>query len=617
MMAAAGSAVGCGSQGGGGAGEPLTRLDEASREECPAGGQVESRGHDEDGDGILDDDEIEEREVSCAALRELSRIVTVPPGAQCVGGGAARQRGLDRNGNGALDDAEVEETIYVCSTVVPFDVTVRTAAEVEALAEITEIQGSLTVESVGEDGPREVVLPALRKVTGRVLLGRDDRLTTVAMPELTEVGGELQLGGGGATRLRTLAFPKLVEIGGTFTLWNNPAMTAWPSLPELARVGGDFLVLSNPELLEVQSPKQRVAGEVSVLFNGKLEKLDLRSSEGAGSVVVRQNAKVTEVALAVTSDAASAGLGAVKVESSPLLERMAVTAPRVASLKVGQNPLLASLAVTAGEVTGTVEILQSRGVVTLAPLRPEREPRVRLGGLQLRGAVQALTVSGGRLRVEGAARIEETALVQLEGLEYVGGRFDLLSNPQLVSAAPVSFFGGDVQVYDNAKLVRGELVTQPEVFGSLVFSSNAALVSAQGSLAGLQKVHGALMILGNDLLTAVSSPVSQVDGALVINGNDRLAVLQLDQVPQVTRLSVQFNYALTSLALPALASAGQILLITNPAATQLSLPALTGATGLEARGNSQLPTCQLQALCDRLGLTGSGCALNDNGATCP
>lgn len=616
MMAAAGSAVGCGSQGGGAAAQ-LTRLDEASRQECPAGGQVESRGPDEDGDGSLDDDEIEEREVRCAELREVSRIVTVPPGAQCVGGGAARQRGLDRNGNEILDDDEVDETIYVCSTVVPFDVTVRTAAEVEALAQITEIQGSLTVEIVGEDGPREVVLPALRKVLGSVRLGLDARLTTVAMPELTEVGGELQLGGGGATRLRTLAFPKLVQLGGTFTLWNNPAMVAWPSMPELARVGGDFLVLSNPELLEVRAPKQRVAGEVSVLFNGKLEKLDLRSSEGAGSVVVRQNAKLAEVALAVTGDAASAGLGAVKVESSPLLERLAVTAPRVASLKVGQNPLLASLAVTVGEVTGAVEILQSQGTVTLAPLRPEREPRVRLGGLQLRGAVGALTVSGGRLRVEGAARIEETALVQLEGIEHVGGRFDLMSNPQLISVAPVSFFGGEVQVYDNAKLVRGDLVTQPEMFGSLVFSSNPALVSVQGSLAGLQKVHGALMILGNDQLTAASSPVGQIDAGLVINGNDRLAVLQLDQVPQVTRLSVQFNYALTSLSLPALASAGQILLITNPAVTQLSLPALTAATGLEARANSQLPTCQLRALCVRLGLTGSGCALSDNGATCP
>ncbi len=622
VMAAAGAATGasgagCGSEGGGGAGARLTRLEDASREECPAGGQVESRGRDEDGDGSLGDDEIEERDVRCAPLREVTRIVTVPPGAQCVGGGAAQERGVDRNGNGALDDDEVTDAVYVCSTVVPFDVTVRTAAEVAALAAITEIQGGLTVESFGEDGPREVVLPALRKVTGSVRLGRDLRVTTVAMPELTTVGGDLELGGGGETRLSALAFPKLVEIGGGFTLWNNPALVAWPSLPELARVGGDFRVVSNPALLEVRVPKQRVAGEVEVLFNGKVEKLDLRSSDGAGAATVRQNAQLTELALAVTGDGAGAGLGAGKVEGNPLLERIAVTAPRVASLKIGQNPLLGSSFITTGEVTGAVEISQSRGAVTLAPLRAELEPRVRLGELRVRGAVQTLTVSGRRLRVGGAVRIEETALVQLEGIEHVGGRFDLLSNPQLVAVAPVSFFGGDVQVYDNAKLLRGELVTQPEVFGSLVFSSNPALVSVQGSLVGLQKVHGALMVLGNDQLTAVSSPVSQIDGALVIEGNDQLALLQLEGVPQTSRLSVQFNHALTALALPALARTGQILLVTNPAMAQLSLPALTSATALEARGNAQLATCQLQALCDGLGLTGTSCALSSNGAACP
>ncbi|SEU07764.1 DUF7151 family protein [Stigmatella erecta] len=43
------------------------------------------------------------------------RLVPEPPGARCPQGGTAIQTGLDDNGDGALNDSEVQQTSYVCS----------------------------------------------------------------------------------------------------------------------------------------------------------------------------------------------------------------------------------------------------------------------------------------------------------------------------------------------------------------------------------------------------------------------------------------------------------------------------------------------------------------------
>src|SRR4051812_34699427 len=45
----------------------------------------------------------------------LTRRDPEPAGANCPLGGTAVRAGLDRNGNGTLDDTEVERTEYICN----------------------------------------------------------------------------------------------------------------------------------------------------------------------------------------------------------------------------------------------------------------------------------------------------------------------------------------------------------------------------------------------------------------------------------------------------------------------------------------------------------------------
>lgn len=615
-VAAMGALAGCGG-GGSGTGTRLTSTAAATKEECPAGGWAVSRGYDDDGDSVLDDEEVDERTVECNPLREVTRLVTVAPGAICFGGGLSQQHGLDRNGNDVLDDEEVERNVYQCSTVVSFDVTLRTPAEAQALAQITEIQGFLRVESAGGDGVRALSLPQLRKVTGGISLGASNRLVSVSMPELAEIGGdfvanELQLS------LQTLAFPKLARVGGDFIVMRNPLLSSLAGFSALARVGGDFVVEHNSELTTMRVPRDRVGGAMTVRNNDKLQALEAFVFEGVGDVLVADNAVLFEVALGVALfDRPPAGAGAVTVRNNPLLERVNLSAPQLGSVLLHDSPALSSTSIAAEKVMGDVEIRQNSGAVRMAqPSSGHSGPMLIGGELTLREGMELLFLTGG-LRVEGAASFVETRLIGISDLEHVGGKLRLSANSLLSSVQPIGFLGGEVEISDNGNLSAVTFVRQPELFGSLVITGNRQLVNANDALAVLQRVRGSLVFLGNDELTSVVSPVGQIDGGLNLQSNDRLEVLRLDNITQLTGIRIQMSYALPSISLPALQTTGAILLQNNLSATQLLLPQLTTATKLEALGNSLLPTCRLRELCDRLGLSGSNCALTDNSSACP
>ena len=55
--------------------------------------------------------------------RLLTRRDPEPAGSRCTRGGVAVHAGLDRNGDGKLDDSEIDETEYVCDP--PRNVLVR------------------------------------------------------------------------------------------------------------------------------------------------------------------------------------------------------------------------------------------------------------------------------------------------------------------------------------------------------------------------------------------------------------------------------------------------------------------------------------------------------------
>src|SRR5262249_2947321 len=78
---------------------------------CPHGGSAVKTGVDRDGDGVLDDSEIDATEYVCSAL---VRLADEPAGANCARGGTAVLSGPDATGHSAMAADEATATAYVC-----------------------------------------------------------------------------------------------------------------------------------------------------------------------------------------------------------------------------------------------------------------------------------------------------------------------------------------------------------------------------------------------------------------------------------------------------------------------------------------------------------------------
>ncbi len=86
--------------------------------ECPAGGLRLDGGVDDDRDGALAPGEIDDSRVLCGGLDGLTALVSITdeaPGERCPVGGQKVQAGLDDDRDGALDADEVDQTSYVCN----------------------------------------------------------------------------------------------------------------------------------------------------------------------------------------------------------------------------------------------------------------------------------------------------------------------------------------------------------------------------------------------------------------------------------------------------------------------------------------------------------------------
>src|ERR1043165_9982364 len=98
----------------------VDREDPASSAECAHGGSIVSSGLDDNGNGALDDAEIDKRTAVCNdAPAEVPpplvfRLVPESAGLMCDRDGPAVQSGHDRNRHGRLDDDEVEHIELAC-----------------------------------------------------------------------------------------------------------------------------------------------------------------------------------------------------------------------------------------------------------------------------------------------------------------------------------------------------------------------------------------------------------------------------------------------------------------------------------------------------------------------
>jgi len=96
----------------------------ASESQCSAGGFIINVGVDTNNNGALDDDEISATEVLCNGAdgsegsdgnTALINTAVEPEGDNCSNGGFKVETGVDDNGNGTLDTEEIDQTVFICN----------------------------------------------------------------------------------------------------------------------------------------------------------------------------------------------------------------------------------------------------------------------------------------------------------------------------------------------------------------------------------------------------------------------------------------------------------------------------------------------------------------------
>lgn len=162
----------------------LTEPRPAPPDACSQGGTVFVTGADRNGDSALGDDEVEARRVVCnpvggtdeetgpEGLDALLAAAEAPPGTPCPEGGIRIEGGLDQDRDGTLDPEEVEDTAYVCDQPAGASGARFLVESAPASAADCE-QGGVVLES-GLDDDRDEILDDIEVDFTRVICaGRD------------------------------------------------------------------------------------------------------------------------------------------------------------------------------------------------------------------------------------------------------------------------------------------------------------------------------------------------------------------------------------------------------------------------------------------------------------
>ncbi|MCE9577188.1 MAG: hypothetical protein K8W52_28830, partial [Deltaproteobacteria bacterium] len=126
----------------------LTRVTpEPAGAHCATGGSAIATGVDANGNGQLDDAEVDDVAYQCTTQPPvLVREDDEPAGANCADGGTAVRVGHDTNGDGRLDDVEIEQTSYACApeAIWEGDLTIDLAHDdLTALRDLRVVTGDL------------------------------------------------------------------------------------------------------------------------------------------------------------------------------------------------------------------------------------------------------------------------------------------------------------------------------------------------------------------------------------------------------------------------------------------------------------------------------------------
>lgn len=395
---------------------------------------------------------------------------TEPPGANCPDGGVAVQTGADDNGNGAVDDDEIETTSYVCGGASPLRcddrktisglITVFDSAGLAQLDGVGCIDGDLVIAGVDDatlpDLPLEIV-------TGGITLAGNPELTSLAgLDELTAVGGIYAIQGNGALT-DVSALGKLVDgpsviisgndslidlagletwidIGHNLIITNNASLRDLHGLENLASTTQGVFLRGNRSLTSIAALDQlRSAAALDVTGNAALPALRLASLQKI-SVTLLASANDTLTTIEMPALATTSGI---QILNNPELTTASFPALVVSNVFQAQfDPKLHTISASHFiAATGAVD-LSSLPVLTTVDLKGLTTigGSFTLRGLTTLGSLSGFTALGG---ISGDMVVQScnalTSFTGLDELERIGGNLTISANPNLPVPAAQAF----------------------------------------------------------------------------------------------------------------------------------------------------------------------------------
>jgi len=579
---------------------------------CSAGGTAVQSGPDRNRNGRLDDDEVVHIDYVCGQAL-LTRLVAEPTGARCIAGGVAFVAGRDRDGDGVLGDDEIETTELECGDVLSRNVTIQSAADVAALANIKVITGDLVAS--GTRNLADLSLPALEHVGGSLEVFANVDLRRVAFPQLHDVDGGFQLR---FDPLTALDCPQLRRVG-SFDL-GEIGLADLRGLPALTEVDRD-LRLFDSSLLAADLSGVAVAGNITITDNLRLARMTLRLAGRVGSVLVTSNPGLRTADLSVAPAAGSPGaLASVEVSGNDSLVRLALSAATVQAFTVGGNPQLSDIALDVAKFDSAVWLFGAGTPFDVTLSSSSADGSIEVGGdLLVSGPLRTMR-SLGQVTVDGELELDKTLLQGFDpGNPWFVHSLVLSRNSRLTELSPITL-GGSLFVTSNALLLSVSSLTLRDgtELDTIVITDNPALASAP-SLAGVTRVRGAVDVERNPRLTSLFGPaLFRVEGPMRIDENARLTSLVYPRLEHIEAdLEVFENDSLQTLEMPALTEvAAELFIISNAQLHHLALDSLARSDLFLVQNNRRLPSCEVRAVFSHVPGPGKVQSGNDDTATC-
>jgi len=493
---------------------------------------------------------------------------------------------------------------------------------------ITNLDGLAQIISVGNLTIREVPilsdfsgLDQLTSITGTLSIEGVTQSTISAFPNLTNIGGDFYVSGGGTPVITTLSgFGSLSTIAGSFNIGGTTLLEQLPTFSSLTTIGGDLIVNNNTSLTNLDgfSALTSVEGYLNIAYNSVLNSISGLSSinptdlnylyinsnnqlavcnvpsicsylSTGGDAAIAGNASGCEdTAEIISSCNTGCPSGDMYLASQTDVDNFAVTYPACTivngnltiSGEVTSLSGLSNLTSVIGNVSiNSTQLTNLAGLNNLAHI---------YGNLTVANNPQLTNLTGLNSLVDvanGVAISSNTALTNLSGLNSLTTTSASLSIDNNISLTSLSgldamtTISGDVYIGYNAALTSlSGLSSLTTIGSSLTITDNPALVNIVG-LNSLQQVSSNLTINNNSQLIALTGlgALTTINNTVTVSANASLASLTgLESLTTIASLSITGNPALISLNGLGVTTASYVNINDNDAL--LSLAGLSGLT---------------------------------------